>query len=81
MIWIKEAAVIAIPDDLITNRIKAIVVLKEGIEMDAAGLRTYCAEKIPKYMVPESVEFRKELPKTSTGKVNKPQLLKESLIE
>ena len=78
---IKEAAVIAIPDDLITNRIKAIVVLKEGIEMDAAGLRTYCAEKIPKYMVPESVEFREKLPKTSTGKVNKPQLLKESLTE
>ncbi len=78
---IKEAAVIAIPDDLITNRIKAIVVLKEGVVMDAAGLRVYCAEKIPKYMVPESVEFRENLPKTSTGKVNKPQLLKESLTE
>ncbi len=78
---IKEAAVIAIPDDLITNRIKAIVVLKEGIEMDAVALRAYCAEKVPKYMVPESVEFREKLPKTSTGKVNKSQLLKESLTK
>jgi acyl-coenzyme A synthetase/AMP-(fatty) acid ligase len=29
-------------------------------------------------MVPEIIEFRDELPKTSTGKINKPALVAES---
>ncbi len=76
---IKEAAVIALPDDLITNRIKAIVVLAEEGGLDASELRMFCSKKLPKYMIPEIIEFRQELPKTSTGKVNKPQLVKESI--
>ena len=77
---VSEVAVIAIPDDLITNRIKAVITLKEGHSLEAADVRMYCSEKIPKYMVPEIVEFRKSLPKTSTGKVDKPALLRESVV-
>ncbi len=76
---IKEAAVIAIPDDLITNRIKAVVVLQEGYALDAAAIRMFCSEKLPKYMIPEIVEFKADLPKTSTGKVNKPKLVSEAI--
>jgi acyl-coenzyme A synthetase/AMP-(fatty) acid ligase len=76
---IKEAAVIAIPDDLITNRIKAIVVLNEGKSLDASELRMFCSKKLPKYMIPETIAFKAELPKTSTGKVNKPLLVNEAL--
>ncbi len=73
---IKEAAVIPIPDDLIGNRIKAFIALREGVEMTAADLRIFCSEKLQKYMVPELVEFREELPKTSTGKIDKTTLAK-----
>ncbi len=76
---IKEAAIIAIPDDLITNRIKAVIALADDQELDAAGLRSHCAAKLPKYMVPELIEFMNELPKTSTGKINKPLLIKQTL--
>ena len=75
---VKEAAVVAIPDDIITNRIQAIVVMSKE-SMNAADLRMYCSKKLPKYMIPEQVEFRSTLPKTSTGKIDKPALLRESV--
>lgn len=76
---VKEAAVIALPDDLIGNRIKAVLALQNGKTLSAADVRMFCSEKVPKYMIPELVEFREQLPKTSTGKVDKPTLLRESV--
>lgn len=73
---IKEAAVIAIPDDLIGNRIKALVVPLQENGLTATELQTHCRARLPQYMVPEVIEFRNELPKTSTGKINRPLLAK-----
>lgn len=73
---VKEAAALGIPDELIGNRIVAFVVLNEPGACTAEGLQRYCAERIPAYMVPEAVEFRNDLPKTSTGKADRPALLR-----
>jgi acyl-coenzyme A synthetase/AMP-(fatty) acid ligase len=67
-----EAAVTAVPDELVTNRIKAHVVVREGVGQ--ADLIRFCGERIPRYMVPEIFEFRGALPKTSTGKVDRRRL-------
>lgn len=76
---VQESAVVAIPDDLLGNRLKVFVVLKENVTpLNAAALRMHCAERLPKYMIPETVEFLPSLPKTSTGKTDKPALLKMS---
>lgn len=72
---VREAAVVAIPDELIGNRLQAFVVPIEGNGVTAKELRAYCSTRLPGYMVPESIEFRPELPKTSTGKVNRPLLI------
>jgi acyl-coenzyme A synthetase/AMP-(fatty) acid ligase len=72
---IKEAAVVAIPDDLIGNRIKAFVVLNNKKQVSAMELQRFCSDRIPKYMLPEIIEFRESLPKTSTGKIDKPTLV------
>jgi amino acid adenylation domain-containing protein len=68
---VKEAAVVAIPDDLIGNRIKAFVVPLTGDDLSRQELETHCSQVLPRYMLPESIEFRNELPKTSTGKINR----------
>jgi acyl-CoA synthetase (AMP-forming)/AMP-acid ligase II len=39
-----------------------------------ADLISFCAERIPRYMIPELFEFRETLPKTSTGKVDRQSL-------
>ncbi|OFW15981.1 MAG: hypothetical protein A3H27_11025, partial [Acidobacteria bacterium RIFCSPLOWO2_02_FULL_59_13] len=73
---IKEAAVAAIPDDLIGNRLKAFVVPLNGNKLTQQELAAYCKQHLPRYMVPERIEFRDALPKTSTGKINRPLLAK-----
>jgi len=72
---VKEAAVVAIPDELIGNRIKAFVVPLDSNGVTVKAMEAHCHERLPRYMVPESIEFRPALPKTSSGKVNRPALL------
>jgi len=76
---IEEVAVIAIPDEEIGNRLKAVAVLKSGSGLQQSVLQSFCVQTIPKYMIPESIEFRSQLPKTSTGKVDRVALCQEEL--
>jgi amino acid adenylation domain-containing protein len=64
-----ECAVVAIPDELVTNRIKAYVAARDAISK--AELISFCAARIPEYMIPELFEFPDVLPRTSTGKVDR----------
>ena len=65
-----ECAVVAMPDDKWGEVPKAFVTLKSGRELDARTLVAHCREHLPGFKVPKAVEFG-ELPKTSTGKIQK----------
>lgn len=65
-----ECAVIAIPDDKWGERPKAFVTLKTGATLTEAELIAFCRQHIAAFKCPAAVEFG-ELPKTSTGKVQK----------
>ncbi|KAK7321456.1 hypothetical protein VNO77_32116 [Canavalia gladiata] len=70
-----EAAVVAMPHPKWGESPCAFVVLKNGSgdvsELEIVG---YCRENMPHFMVPKAVKFVEELPKTSTGKIQKVQL-------
>ena len=68
---VKEAAVIGVPDDLLGQSIKAFLALREGASLDAETVVRHCQKRLEKFMVPKHIEFRDELPKTSTGKISK----------
>ncbi len=68
-----ECAAVAVPDDLVTNRIRLYVSVQD--DTDARSLARYCRENLPRYMVPDSIELRRGLPKTSTGKLDRQRLL------
>ena len=65
-----ECAVVAIPDEKWGERPKAFVTLKPGQNATEADIITFCREHIAHFKCPAAVEFG-ELPKTSTGKVQK----------
>ncbi|MGD0884645.1 MAG: amino acid adenylation domain-containing protein [Thermodesulfovibrionales bacterium] len=71
---IKSAVVIPIPDELIGNRISVIVVPATPGKMKKEDILQYCSQQLPRYMIPESVEFRDSLPTTSSGKVDRKKL-------
>jgi amino acid adenylation domain-containing protein len=71
---IKNAVVIPIPDELIGNRISVIVVPLAAGKITRDDILQYCAKQLPKYMIPEIVEFRDSLPTTSSGKVDRKKL-------
>ncbi|CAA7020111.1 unnamed protein product [Microthlaspi erraticum] len=65
-----EAAVVGRPDEYWGETTCAFVKLKDGAKASAEEIISYCRDKLPHYMAPRSVVFE-ELPKTSTGKVQK----------
>lgn len=67
---VMECAVVAIPDEKWGERPKAFVTLKKGQRATEEEIIEFCKEKIARYKAPAAVEFT-ELPKTSTGKVQK----------
>ena len=67
---VMEAAVVAIPDEKWGERPKAFVVLKKGQGATEDEIIDFCKERIARFKAPAAVEFT-ELPKTSTGKVQK----------
>ena len=70
-----EAAALAIPDEMISNRIIAYVSASE--EITERELSSFCAARIQRYMVPEAILIESALPKTSTGKIDRQILLKQ----
>lgn len=70
---VRDAAVLAVPDDLFTNLIKACAAVQPGTGED--DLRSHCAALLPPYMIPDIIEVRAELPRTSTGKIDRRSLV------
>jgi amino acid adenylation domain-containing protein len=73
-----ECAVVPIPDEVVTNRIKAFVVTQGDVGQEE--LVTFVSERLPRYMAPELFEFREALPRSSTGKVDR-RALAEATVE
>ena len=71
---VKEAAIIGVPHPKWQERPLAVVVLKEGVSVEAAELRDFLSAKFAKWQLPDAFVFAKEIPKTSVGKFRKTAL-------
>jgi long-chain acyl-CoA synthetase len=56
------------------EKVKVFVVLREGNEATDQELKKLCREKLSAFMVPDTFQFMKSLPKTATGKILKSEL-------
>jgi long-chain acyl-CoA synthetase len=67
---VKEAVVVGIPhEQFLGERIKAFIVLKDGMTATAEEIIAFCTNELSKFKVPREIEFRDQLPKTLVGKV------------
>jgi len=76
-----EAAVVAWPDEEELIKPKAFVVLKapeRACDELVLALQDHCKTKLAPYKYPRWIEFRSDLPKTATGKIQRFRLRAES---
>jgi amino acid adenylation domain-containing protein len=68
---VRDAVVTSVPDELLGNRLRAVVCIEREDRVTREAVLEHCRKRLPAYMVPDLVEFWEELPKTSTGKVDR----------
>ncbi|HEU0088396.1 MAG TPA: AMP-binding protein [Pseudonocardiaceae bacterium] len=74
---VAEVAVIGVPSDRWGETIKALVVVAEGAQVTEQEIIRHCKGRLAGYKAPTSVEFRQEIPRTATGKIQKFKLRQE----
>ena len=75
---IAEVAVLPVPDDLLGSRLRAVITGDAAGQLTRESVLEHCQQWLPGYMVPDVIEFRAALPRTSTGKVDRAALASES---
>lgn len=71
---VAECAVVGVPSPLGEEDVKAVVVPRNGSQLDSRGLHAFCAERMAHFMVPRYIEIRQALPLTPSEKVEKEKL-------
>ncbi|WP_281974883.1 acyl-CoA synthetase MbcS [Halobacillus litoralis] len=74
---VQECAVVASPDEVRGNVVKAYIVLQDGYESNedlTKELQSHVKDLTAPYKYPRKVEFIKELPKTTSGKIRRVEL-------
>ncbi|WP_232685657.1 long-chain-fatty-acid--CoA ligase [Halobacterium zhouii] len=74
---VADVAVVGIPDDRRGETVKAYVVKAPDADVTADELRQFCLDRLAEYKHPREIEFVEELPRTTTGKVQKFELVGE----
>ncbi|MCW2599633.1 MAG: long-chain fatty-acid-CoA ligase, partial [Frankiales bacterium] len=69
-----EVAVIGIPHPYTGESVKALVVLRPGVQLTTDEVIAHCATALARFKCPTAVEFVAELPHSATGKVSKGRL-------
>jgi acyl-CoA synthetase (AMP-forming)/AMP-acid ligase II len=69
-----EAAVIGAPDEEWGERPHAVLSPAPGHELDPEAVHAHCRDRLPTIKRPVQVTITETMPKTSTGKISKPQL-------
>ncbi|WP_232702010.1 long-chain-fatty-acid--CoA ligase [Halobacterium wangiae] len=75
---VADVAIVGIHDDRRGETVKAFVVTTPDADVTGDELKQFCLERLAEYKHPREVEFVEELPRTTTGKVKKFELVGEA---
>jgi acyl-coenzyme A synthetase/AMP-(fatty) acid ligase len=76
---VSEAAVVSVNDERGLATARAYVVIRQGEHNESLKkeIRKFAGERLPHYKVPSQIEFIEEMPRTSTGKIQRYRLRAE----
>jgi long-chain acyl-CoA synthetase len=74
---VSEAAVAGVNDPWRSEMVKAWIVVKKGESLQAESIREWCAKSLAGYKIPRLVEFRNTLPRTTSGKILRRELVRQ----
>jgi len=85
--WVADVAVVGVPDETWGEKVVAIIVASAAgasalEQRDAAAaeeLRDWMKQRVAGYQVPKTILWRRDLPRNTMGKVQKPELLRALL--
>ena len=78
---VREAAVVAVPDDAVGEEVKAYLQLQEGLDardLSPEQVIAHCRERLASFKVPRYVEYRTSFPMTDSARVEKRKVTAES---
>jgi acyl-CoA ligase (AMP-forming) (exosortase A-associated) len=75
---VRDAVALGVEDDRLGQRIIVVVSPPAGGEVDPAALLAELKKRLPRYMVPEAVSVRPELPRSPNGKFDRNLLRQET---
>jgi fatty-acyl-CoA synthase len=78
---VADAAAVGVDDEKFGQRLKVFVVLEPGKDVDEQTLKDHVKSNLARYKVPREVVFVDELPRTSTGKVLKRELVESAATD
>lgn len=71
---VSEVAIIGLPDDVMGERVCAVVVPRPGRSPGLAEIRAFAAARLAAFKCPEALYLAQDVPRTATSKVAKKQL-------
>ena len=77
---VEDAAVIGVPDDTWGERVRAVIVTKNGVKVPPDEIIDLCRQRLASFKKPESVVFTAEIPRNPMGKILK-RVLREQYNE
>lgn len=68
---VREAVVLPVPDEFLGNRLRAVICVDGEHDLSREAVLEHCRRRLPGYMLPDVIEFRAALPRTSNSKVDR----------
>ncbi|SFG27095.1 long-chain acyl-CoA synthetase [Desulfotomaculum arcticum] len=70
-----EVAVVGVPDAVMGEEVLAFIMPREGKKLDDEQIKKFCEGKMANYKIPRYYKFVENIPKTSSGKLLRKELL------